>query len=326
MVDHDGIAAVVREVDARAGGLRHARGHFLHALLDQIPHLRFQGADRSQHLGGLRNHIAGVTGMEAADRQHRRFQRVDAARDDGLQGDHQLRAGEQRINALVRHRRMRALALDLDHQFVHRRHQRSRTDREAAERNAGNVVHAVDLIDGETIHQAILDHRRRTGTALFRGLEDHHRITGEIAGLGEIARRAEQHRGVAIVTAGMHLARRFRLIGQIGVFVDRQRVHIGAQADRLRAAARGRLAALDHADHAGLPQPGHDLIATELPETVGDKSGGPMHIIEEFGMGMQIPAPGHDVGLELGDTIDDGHNNLPKTAPPGGGATPFSRA
>ncbi len=262
-----------------------------------------------------------MAGVEAADRQHGRFQRVDAARDDGLQGDHQLRAGEQRIDALVRHRRMRALALDLDHQLVHGRHQRSRTNREAAQRNAGNVVHAVDLIDGETIHQAILDHRRRAGAALFRRLEDDDGVTGEIAGLGEITRRTQQHRGVAVVAAGMHLARRFRLVRQIGVFLDRQRVHIGAQADRLRAAARSRLAALDHADHTGLPEPGHDLIATELPEPVGDKSGGPMHIIQQFGMGMQIPAPGHDVGLEFGDTIDDGHNNLPKTAPPGGGET-----
>ena len=70
----------------------------------------------------------------------------------------------------------------------------------------------------------------------------------EIARLGEILRGAEQHGGVAVMAAGMHLARGLRGIGLAVASVDRQRVHVGAQAD---GAARCRLAALDHADDAG---------------------------------------------------------------------------
>ncbi len=90
-------------------------------------------------------------------------------------------------------------------------------------------MHAVDLIDGEAVHQAVLDHRGGTGAALFRRLEDHHGVAGEIAGLGKITRSPKQHRGVAVMAAGMHLARRLRCVGQIGCFLDRQRIHVGAQ-------------------------------------------------------------------------------------------------
>ena len=51
-----------------------------------------------------------------------------------------------------------------------------------------------------------------------------------------------------------------RGIGLAGRLVDRQRVHVGAQADR-RARRR---ACPDDADHAGPADAGHDLVAAEL--------------------------------------------------------------
>ena len=115
-------------------------------------------------------------------------------------------------------------------------------DRKRADRNARAVMHAVDLLDAEAVHQPVLDHRLGARAALFRRLENHHRIAGEIARLGEIARRAQQHRGMAVMAAGMHLARRLGGVRQIGLLLDRQRIHVGAQADHLDVAIAGRLA------------------------------------------------------------------------------------
>jgi len=67
-------------------------------------------------------------------------------------------------------------------------------------------VHAVDLLDLEAVHHAFLDHLATAATALLGRLEDHHRGAGEVARLGEIFRRAQQHGGVTVVAAGVMLA------------------------------------------------------------------------------------------------------------------------
>ena len=93
-------------------------------------------------------------------------------------------------------------------------------------------------------------------------------------------------------------------------FLDRQRVHVGAQPDHLDVGARGRLAALDDADHAGAAEAGCDLIATEFPQPVGHECRGAVHVVHQFGMGMDIPAPGLNIRLQIGDAIDDGHEQI----------------
>ena len=81
-------------------------------------------------------------------------------------------------------------------------------DGEGADRQARHVVHAVDLLDAEAVHQAVVDHRLAAAAAFLGGLEDHHRGAVEIARLGQVVGGAEQHRGVAVVAAGVHLAGR----------------------------------------------------------------------------------------------------------------------
>ena len=77
-----------------------------------------------------------------------------------------------------------------------------------------------------------LHHHIAAAAAFFRRLEDHRHGAREIAGFGEVFGRAEKHRGVAVMAAGMHLAGALRGIGLAGRLEDRQRVHVGAQADR----------------------------------------------------------------------------------------------
>ena len=187
-------------------------------------------------------------------------------------------------------------------------------------RHAGEIVHAVDLLDAEAVHQPVLDHGEAAGAALLRRLEDHHRRTGEVAGLGEIARRAQQHRGMAVMAAGVHLAGHRRLVGDVVRLLQRQGVHVGAQPDHLARAVAG---AADDADHAGAPDPRHHLVAAERLELLGDRRGGAVHIVEQLGMGMDVAPPGGDLGMEVGNTIDDRHLTAPMA--PRTGRLPVTR-
>ena len=68
-----------------------------------------------------------------------------------------------------------------------------------------------------------------------------------------------------------------------------------------------RLAAADHADDAGPADAGDDLVAAERPELVGDDAGGAVHVVEQFGILVEVAAPGGDLVREVGDAVDDGH-------------------
>ncbi len=156
----------------------------------------------------------------------------------------------------------------------------------------------------ESLHQPVLDHGLAAAAALLRRLEDHHRGAGEIARLGEIARGAQQHGGVAVMAAGVHLARHRRLVRQVGRLLDRQRVHVGAQADRL---VRRALAAADDADHAGAAEP---VTTSSQPKSFSFSATvarGAVDVVEQLGMGVQIVPPFGDFVAQVGDAVDDRH-------------------
>ena len=159
-----------------------------------------------------------------------------------------------------------AFALNLNRQMVGGSHHRARTNSELADRQARIIVHAVKFVDAEALDQPVLEHGQRASAALLGRLENDHRGAGEIAGLGEIFCGAKQHRGVAVMAAGVHLARNGRLVGQAGFFFEGQRVHVGAEPDDLLAA----LAPANDANHAGAPDAGDDFVAAEAFELLGD--------------------------------------------------------
>ena len=180
--------------------------------------------------------------------------------------------------------------------------------REFADRKAGIVVHPVDLFDGETLHHAIFDHLAAAAAALLGRLEDHHGGAVEVSGFGEVLGGPEQHRGVAVVAAGVHLAWILRLVGQARRLLDRQRIHVRAQPDG--AGGTLPLPAADDTDHAGAADAGHHLVAAEALELVGHHARSTMDVEHQFGMGVNILPPRLNLVVEVGDAVDDRHGAL----------------
>ena len=150
------------------------------------------------------------------------------------------------------------------------------------------VVQRVHLGGGKALEQAVRDHRLGAGVALLARLEDAVDRAVEALGLVQVLRRREEHRRVPVVAAAVHAALVARLVRELVLLLHRQRVHVGAQADRASVVvARTR----DHRDHAGLADAGVMLDA-ERGELLVHHARGPVLLEAELGMGVQITANG----------------------------------
>jgi hypothetical protein len=92
-------------------------------------------------------------------------------------------------------------------------------------------------------------------------------------------------------------------VGFSGALVDRQRVHVGAEADDTIALCL----ALDQADDAGAADAFDDLIDTEGAQQLGDALGGAVDVVAQLGVFVEIAAPGGDLGVKVGNTVDHRH-------------------
>src|SRR4051812_1423701 len=117
--------------------------------------------------------------------------------------------------------RVAASALDRDGELVGCGHHGTGPESKEPDRDARHVVHAIDLLDAEALHEAVLDHRVTTPAALLGRLEDQHRRAVEVARLSEVLSGPEQHGGVAVMTTGMHPAGDFGLVRHVCGFCDR---------------------------------------------------------------------------------------------------------
>ncbi|MDF2797904.1 MAG: hypothetical protein K0R85_648 [Devosia sp.] len=199
---------------------------------------------------------------------------------------------------------MAAAALDIDHEAIRRRHDAAHANAEMPSRDARPVVHAVDFVDAEALENAVLDHFAPAGAAFFGRLEDQGDSPIEVAGFSEILGCAQQHGCVTIMAAGMHAARHRTGVRLARAFGDRQGIHIRAQA---QGAPAGIALAIDDADNAGPPQPGHDLVASKSAQEFLDLARRAMHLKQDLGIAMQVLTPASDLVVKLGNAIDYGH-------------------
>ena len=94
--------------------LRGAFDHLADALAQEFAHLRREAARGAAQHRVLRDDVVGVAGLEHADRNHCRIERIDVARHDRLQLIDDLAADQDRIDGDVRPCGMAAVALELD--------------------------------------------------------------------------------------------------------------------------------------------------------------------------------------------------------------------
>ena len=107
-------------------------------------------------------------------------------------------------------------------------------------------MHAKDRIHRKLFKQAILNHLARTATAFFGRLKDQIDSAVKVAVFGKVLGRCQQHGGVAIVSACMHLASVRAGVVKRVEFLHGQRIHVGTKSDGAFAGA-----IFDNAHHTG---------------------------------------------------------------------------
>ncbi|MNV30449.1 hypothetical protein D3C71_1217160 [compost metagenome] len=180
-----------------------------------------------------------------------------------MQGHHDRGTDHHRVDGFVRHRAMAAVADDLDVHRVGRRHERSAVKTQMPDGVTRHVMHGEDRITRKPFEQSVLQHFPGTTQPLFRRLENQVHGAIECPCPGQVLTRRQQDGGMSVVTAGMHDTVYPAGIRQTGGFLDRQRIHVGAQANGPT------LAIFQGGNDPGLAHPGADLKAP-LSQTRGN--------------------------------------------------------
>ena len=168
-------------------------------------------------------------------------------------------------------------------------------------------MHSVNFVNLPAVHHPVRAHLASAAAAFFGGLEYDHDRAVEIAGFGQVFRSPQQHGGMSVMAAGVHGVRGFGSVVKAGLFVNRQRIHVGAQADDLAGRVR---AAFDDTDDAGAADPCHHLVTAKIAQFFGDKGRSAVGFKQNLGVFVQVASPGGDFGQKFGEAVLDGHDGL----------------
>ena len=225
------------------------------------------------------------------------------AADQGLEGGDYLRADDNRINSAVRLSGVAAFAEDFHAENIGGGHDRAGAHRDFAFGDRWPIMQAINLIAREFGEEAFIDHGMRAATAFLGGLEDEVNRAVKIGIVFEIFRGAEQHRGMAIMAAGVHLAGVFGFPGFVVFLNDVERVHVGAQADAFAGFIRG---AFDGGDDAGFAEAGLELNAPFFKFFL-NQAAGEGFLISGLRILVQFAAISGDFVFEGVDGVADVH-------------------
>src|SRR5690606_2758421 len=166
-----------------------------------------------------------------------------------------------------------------------------------ARRQAWPVMQGVHRVAMKSLEEAVVEHGLSTAQPLFGRLENQDDPPIEVAGLGQVARSAQENGCVAVVTAGVHdpwAARTIRLYARL---VDRQGIHVGAQTHRKATVV---LFAVQDPHDARATNTGMHLIAQSAQHA--RHHGRSTYFLEaEFGVSVDVPSDGHELVVEHAD-------------------------
>ena len=188
---------------------------------------------------------------------------------------------------------MAALAADLDLEHVAGGGVCSRQDADLAERVEGEEMRADHHVDA--FHDAGLDELARAARPELLGvLEDEADLAGQlVAPLVQRVQRREQHRRVAVVAARMHDAGVLGGELEAGLLLDRQRVDVGAQRERLP-----RPPGAERGDEARLRRP-VELEPFHAAEQLEEERRGLVLLEAQLRVLMEVPPPRDRLRFQL---------------------------
>ena len=229
----------------------------LDGALDQFLGFHLEAANGAAQDGIVRDDVPRLAGVYLRDADDCRLAWMDIAGNHRLQRQNQLAAGDQRIDAFLRHRRMAAVPAYRDLEGAGTRHHRTRHHGHFADRYARPVVEAEYRVHRKLVEQSVGDHHCRPTFGFLGGLEDEVDDSVEIqlvAVCRQVARGTEQHCRVAVMTTGMHSPLVSRTMRTVVLLLQGQGIHVGAQTDGALTAAFAQ-----HADDAGPGEAAVDL-------------------------------------------------------------------
>mmetsp|Transcript_16185 Transcript_16185/g.25125 ORF Transcript_16185/g.25125 Transcript_16185/m.25125 type:complete len:250 (-) Transcript_16185:661-1410(-) len=219
-----------------------------------------------------------------------------------------LAAHHGRVDSLVRRSCMTTFALKLNSKEINRRQKRPLAQRKLTDRQAGIVVHAIDLFDTKPVHHTVFDHCERTVATLFRRLENDCDRSIKIACLTQIFRSAKQHCRVSIMATGMHGTFVFGRIVQPRLLRHRQRIHVSPQANDITF---GVSLTFDETHNTRATNASDHLVTAERLKLLSHKRGRAMGLIQHLRMGMDVPTPLCDFSVQFCKTVFNRHVSLP---------------
>jgi hypothetical protein len=229
-----------------------------HQVRQQDPGRGAVGAGGGQEPGPVGDHVVRGAGVEGADRDHHGVEHVELPRHHGLQGEHHLAGGRDRVRRAMRLGGVPAAPVHGDRDLVGGGKQRARP---GGEHPAGQPVRRhVQAVGGDRalarhVEHTLADHVPGARVPLLARLEHEDHRAGQVGPPGrEQPRGAGQHGGVQVVAAGVHHARHRRRVRQPGLLGDGQRVHVAAQQHH-----RARPPAAQHRGHRTERAAGADL-------------------------------------------------------------------
>ncbi len=146
---------------------------------------------------------------------------------------------------------------------------------------------------GKRSNRPVGHHRLGAAPVFLRRLEHEAHDAVEVAPLGQQLRRAEHHRHMAVVTAGVHLARHARGMGTARRLLDDvQRIHLRADRDRALAAAGPQVRHQPRAADAAMH------LQPERAENARHRVRGADLLVARFRVLMKLPAPAGQLVLQ----------------------------
>ena len=218
--------------------------------------------------------------MDSPDGDDRRGAGIEPSRHDRLERSDDGRGGDDRIDALVRTRPVRALAMNCDRERCRRTRRAARLRDHLSDREAPVDVPAEDC--RHAVERPALEDRRRAVADFLGRLQHDQHVTAR--GLpGEKHRGADRPCRVHVVATGVHNAGDFGRVRQSGRFLNRQRIDVAANRDDRRLA----IAARHSRDDAG-SRHATDVADPDCAQRRLQSLGGLLFLPRKLGKAMQF--------------------------------------